>query len=270
MELKKYDEYSDEEKRELLFHWWHYYGKTVCSLRVMRQFTQMVYDNVDEMFKIGLFSFVNGKNGKDFIDAIICGCVYEYRDMVNNQSSNSENNFNSEDKKDDFIKLLVSSFNSDDQLVISHEEYINGIMSVIDDISIVLTSDKVHDLYQKCLFKDGELENGFPTLPFCVGDGVNSIAIFNFDRLEENKEKISEMIGQLSVDDEGSLFSDLNVNKFGRIWTDNYQKVDMLVQLGNAIGSLECLGSKGEETIFARNDSKEIVPNDTKVIKKIF
>ena len=48
MELKKYDEYTDREKKELLFHWWQYYGKTVCSLGVMRCFIQMVDNDVDE------------------------------------------------------------------------------------------------------------------------------------------------------------------------------------------------------------------------------
>lgn len=274
MELKKYDEYSDEEKRELLFHWWHYYGKTVCSLGVMRRFTQMVYDDVDEMFKIGLFSFVVGNNGKDFIEAIKSGRVYEYRDMVKRVSSNGENHFDNEEKRDEFIKLLVSSFEKNEDLIMSHEEYVDGIIKVVDDSSIVLTSDKVYDLYKKCLFEENELDNGKPTLPASVGDGVESFGVFNSVRLGENENEVAEMVGQLPNIEQGTSFLDLNIDRYNRFWTSDYKIVDMLVQLGLATGNLEYVVPKKDLNAtmpsFVSTKVKQVDDNSAKGYKKIF
>lgn len=274
MELKKYNEYSDEEKRELLFHWWHYYGKTVCSLGVMRRFTQMVYDDVDEMFKIGLFSFMNGNNGKDFIEAIKSGRVYEYRDMVSRVSANSENNFDNEEKRDEFIELLVSSFEKNEDLIMSHEEYVDGIVKVVDDSSIVLTSDKVCDLYKKCLFAENELDNGKPTLPASVGDGVRSFGVFNSVKLEEHEKEVAEMVEQLPNIEQGTSFLDLNIDRYNRFWTSDYGIVDMLVQLGLATDCLEYVVPKRELNAtmpsFVSTKVKQVDDNSAKEYKKVF
>ena len=272
MEIKKYNEYSDDEKSELLFHWWHYYGKTVCSLGVMRRFTQMVYDDVDKMFDIGLFSFVKGDNGKGFINAIKCGSVDEYCDMVKRVSTNEEYKRNNEKKKEEFIELLVSSYEMREEEIISHDEYINGIIDVIDSSDIVLTSDKVHELYKKCLFKDCELENGKPVLPFSVGEGVRTTVVFNSERLEENRDEVGKMVGELFNIDEGNSFLELCFDKNMRFWTGDLQTIDMLVQLGVATGDLKYVVPKRELNAtmprLMKNKEKSDVQVDAKQPKE--
>ena len=230
----------------------------------------MVDNDVDEMFKIGLFSFATGHNGKDLIDAIKNGRVYEYCDMVKRVTASSENDFDNEDTRTQFIELLFSSFENNDDLIISDEEYADEIMKIVDDSTIVLTSDRVRDLYKGCLFKDSELENGKPTLPFSIGDGVKSSVYFNASRLEETESEIVEMVAQLPNIDEGTSFLDLNIDKNNRFWTDDYQTVDMLVQLGVATGSLEYVQPKRElnATMPSLILNKEKVMNTAKKYKK--
>lgn len=252
MELKKYNEYTDKEKKELLFHWWRYYGRTVCSLGVMKKFIDMVSDDIDKVFEIGLVSFVKGDNGKGLISALRDDSVEEYYEEVKELLEDDSVNTKRTDIEDIFLEMLVSSYENKEDYVMSHNEYVAGVMSILGEDDDILTSDKVISLYKNCLFKEQELKDDYFGLSISFGQGMRNVGIFNAARLEQNKNEIVAMVDQLADIDNVPSLLDLNIDKNRRIWTDSFGVIDMLVQLGTATEILTCL--------FVRNDDSAVVP----------
>lgn len=62
MEVKKFSEYSEEEKSQLLNHLWHYYGKHVYSLEDLTNYNQIVKSNSDKLFDLAVFTSFSGFN----------------------------------------------------------------------------------------------------------------------------------------------------------------------------------------------------------------
>ena len=60
MEIKKWNEYTNEEKSCLLLHWWHYYGKLLYSFAELEQFESLFRENPDRIFHIAVMSYYYG------------------------------------------------------------------------------------------------------------------------------------------------------------------------------------------------------------------
>ena len=107
-----------------------------------------------------------------------------------------------------------------------------------------LTAEKVHTVFMKCLFKEGEQTDNHK-----IGQGVMIKVGFNPERLKENEPVIIEMINDLPDEFKktgGGGISFLNMcnDKNGNQWADLHKTMDELVVLGNAIGKLSFLMPK--------------------------
>ena len=67
MDLKKWEEYTNEEKTEILMHWYHYYGKTMYTLENMEYFKKVSTENADKIMHIITtgYDYRATKNGPD-------------------------------------------------------------------------------------------------------------------------------------------------------------------------------------------------------------
>ena len=107
-----------------------------------------------------------------------------------------------------------------------------------------LTAEKVHTVFMKCLFKEGEQTDNHK-----IGQGVMIKVGFNPERLKENEPVIIEMINDLPDEFKktgGGGISFLNMcnDKNGNQWANLHKTMDELVVLGNAIGKLSFLMPK--------------------------
>ena len=62
MEVKKFSEYSEEEKRELLNHLWHYYGKHIYTFEDLTNYNRFVKSNSNQLFDLAVFTSFGGLN----------------------------------------------------------------------------------------------------------------------------------------------------------------------------------------------------------------
>ena len=97
-----------------------------------------------------------------------------------------------------------------------------------------LTSMRVRDIFDDCLFKEEELEEGNPTKEFNVVEGVMIQAVFNTERLNQHKPEIDEMIDEIANIDKGPHFLNMCTRKDGSLWTGEHFVVDQLMVLGLA------------------------------------
>lgn len=64
MELKKWDQYSDQEKYELLFHWWFYYGKMIITEEENREFQELARCFPNQIMNFATLSYIVGKSSQ--------------------------------------------------------------------------------------------------------------------------------------------------------------------------------------------------------------
>ncbi len=101
-----------------------------------------------------------------------------------------------------------------------------------------LTSENVEMVFMACLFKNGE-----PTENHIAASGVMIKIGFSPERIEENKETISQMLDELPDSFKksgggGMSFLDMCEDKSGEQWTGLHTTVDMLVCLGLAANKI--------------------------------
>ena len=49
MEIKRFSEYTNDEQKQLLMHWWHYYGKLPVTLAEIEEFMEILPQIVEIM-----------------------------------------------------------------------------------------------------------------------------------------------------------------------------------------------------------------------------
>ena len=77
MEIKEWDLYTQEEKKTILNHWWHYYGKLLYSLDELERFNKLLDTNCDDVFTTAICSYTRGYSSQILISAMRQGKVDE-------------------------------------------------------------------------------------------------------------------------------------------------------------------------------------------------
>lgn len=99
-----------------------------------------------------------------------------------------------------------------------------------------LTPKNVEDLFLECLWGDEENTEGAKLI-----EGVMMKVGFHPEKLEENKEKIVELLDQChpnfktSSGSQGWSFLQFTLNKDDEVWTGEHRMCDLLICLGMGI-----------------------------------
>jgi len=101
---------------------------------------------------------------------------------------------------------------------------------------MMIDSQRVEEIFKDCLFKEGE-----NTEKHIKAEGITSTVGFHPERLENHKQEIITMLGELPDafhEGKGGGWSFLNAcqDKNGRQWTDLHQRMEQLFQLGIGLG----------------------------------
>ena len=249
LEIKKFSEYTNDEQMEILFHWWHYYGKLPLSFPEMEKFKELLDTDIEFVKNAALIAWARESASQDLVRAMR-GDLSGFRKQIKELASSKEFKDIEEFLESTFIEEVVRTYNNPEPSIpMSDEQLRDGLAEIfggtIDDANIitismneeeeaVLTSDKVHKIYRECLFKEDELVNGEPSADFTIGEGVRSNAVFNAERLAKRKNDIIAMIDELPDVDSGPSFVTLCFDKHGRHWTGLHSTMDLLMQLGTA------------------------------------
>lgn len=127
MKVKKWKEYTIEEKGELLNHWWYYFGKSLISPQDWIEFDKLTKTNADQLFDIALFSYTQGESSQLLLEAMRSrrtAAILKY-------CSSSDIKRQIGDQEDAFLKILVSTYNSPEpNVTMSEEQLIEGLNDI--------------------------------------------------------------------------------------------------------------------------------------------
>ena len=70
MEFKKFNEYSQNEKEELLMHWFHYYGKILVTVEEIEKFYELVKSDSNLIKDAAMVAYVLGESSQGIINAM--------------------------------------------------------------------------------------------------------------------------------------------------------------------------------------------------------
>ena len=253
LKVKLFKEYTKDEQIELMFHWFYYYGKSPVSFAEMDRFKKLMDEDMDFVKRAALVAWAREEMPQSLVNALR-GDFEKYREEIINVSTTLEFEDYEDRLEKELIAELVSTYNnpkpsvpmSDDQIMDevcrmfgiddSNVQVLKVSAKDIleEDSDILLTSERVHEVYRECLLKDEELVDGEPGVDFTVGEGIMRTVVFNSERLGKNKDTIISMIDQLDGIDEVSSFMRFCMDKNGRQWTGEHATMDELMQLGVA------------------------------------
>lgn len=103
----------------------------------------------------------------------------------------------------------------------------------------MIDSERVTAIFKECLFKDEELVDGKPTIPYIVAEGIMYKTGLHIDRVTKNSEEISSMLDELPKEFHeetggGSSFLNMCMTKDCQQWTGLHRVMDELIMLGIA------------------------------------
>ena len=104
-----------------------------------------------------------------------------------------------------------------------------------------LTAKNVHDVFERCLFKEEELKDGKPEGEYISVHGIMRNFGFHPERVKAEKKNIEDMLSNLPEPfskDGGWSFLKLCEDKNGNHWGEHLT-MELLMVLGIAIGKVE-------------------------------
>ena len=134
IEIKEWKEYTDEEKKELLNHWWHYYGKVVYTFDEWEKFNELVDKNSNKMMELAVAGFIYGITSQPLIAAMRKNQVDELLATLPNLNEIEDEEFieNYKEAKNLLISQLVGSYNQPEpDIPMNNEEVIEQVKEIV-------------------------------------------------------------------------------------------------------------------------------------------
>lgn len=242
MEIKRFSEYTNDEQKQLLMHWWHYYGKLPVTLAEIEEFMEILDSDVNLIKNTALIFYAKGETSQDLVVAIRNGIKEQFFDQVREISTTLEFEDYEEELEKHFISEMVRTINNPEESKPMSLETILATIMQLEGKSSPLTSENVINIYKECLLRENEVKDNEPLVDFLMAEGIMAVTVFNAERLSARKDDIVSMIDELANLEEGISFLTLCMDKNGRQWTGDHRVMDLLIQLGIGIDYLSyCL-----------------------------
>lgn len=251
MKVKKINEYSNEELKELLSYWFNNFQKKVYSLEELEKFKSMVDRNPRSVLNTAIILYNNGDGATPVLDGIrgdtkrIEEAIDKWKKLNPSQMLKITN---------EFIKEMVESYNNTEENLMSAEDFISELVSILgkpEEVKVIDLTEffkpqkgdfiDIKELERICegsLFKDDEIVDGVPTSNFVKAKGLDSEFIYSAEKLNKHKDKIKEFIDKLPSLTKPRSFLELGATKDGYRWAITQEQVECLVTLGIACGYL--------------------------------
>ena len=141
LDVKKFSEYTKDEQMEIMFHWWHYYGKLPLSFAEMDKFKKLMDEDMDFVKNAALIAWARESASQDLVRAMRTDLT-GYRKHVNELAASKEFMDIEEILESTFIEEVVRTYNNpepsipmtEDQLIAGLAEMFginNGNVSVV-------------------------------------------------------------------------------------------------------------------------------------------
>lgn len=132
MVIMKWEEYPKETKKELLNHWWYYYGKMIFTLDEWNKFNQLVEEKPDLVFRAAVTSYLCGESSQMLIMAMRNNKVDEYFSSLPNKDKFTKSQKKEYEKIErNFLVILSDSYDRPKENVpMDEEEVIKQVLQL--------------------------------------------------------------------------------------------------------------------------------------------
>lgn len=110
MEKKSWNEYSLEEKSELLHHWWHYYGKILYTLDEFEVFNELVKKDSNKVWVLAVGCYAMGVSSQPLLKAMRNDSVNEFLGSLPELETIDDCEYFDTEKE--FMNILLQSYNN--------------------------------------------------------------------------------------------------------------------------------------------------------------
>ena len=133
MDNKKWNEYTQTEKETILHHWWNYFGKVVMDSGESKKINELIEKYTENIYEIAVNGYLNNMHGQVLIMALRTGKIEEmFKNTIKKNELSEEYKKIYESVEDEFINMVVTSYNSDNpKMSMSKEEIIDQAMALI-------------------------------------------------------------------------------------------------------------------------------------------
>lgn len=318
MEIKAYKDYTDEEKKILLGHWFNYYGKKIYTSEELHNFTVATEEYPGLLFEIAAMLYYNEVGSTPLLDAMrgnkseLVTLFMKAKETTDEEKEQFRNGFinevvntynnpepsipleSSELKRqiceltgkpmDEIRYLDLTNMNDEIESTVeamskakskkAKKDIANAFLrNIKPQTEVYLNPESVRELLISCMFKDSDIKEEKPIREFTLVEGLVGLFILDTEKINENKQKIKELIDLLPDMSVSKSFVDLCFDRNGRQWTGEQQMMDVLVVLGVAANILKYTLPKEKwkenfdvPVIIATNEdiNKRVVGHDPK------
>jgi len=135
MKIKKFKDYTPQEKKELLLHWWHYYGKMLYTFAEMEQFSTMIDENANQVMELAIAGFVNGITSQPIIVAMRENNLEELKATLPNVEDDEEFREFYNQVEDVLVAELVETYNNPEPSIPMEPKILSEQISQITELS---------------------------------------------------------------------------------------------------------------------------------------
>lgn len=135
MEVKNWNEYTNDQKKTLVKHWWHYYGKMVITFAELQRFHELVEKDVDTIFRFAVDSFIIGQSSQQLIVAMRFNeenQLLEKVTIIDELNDKEKEEYELATKA--FVEMLIDSYNNPEPDVSMDNETLKQQISYINRI----------------------------------------------------------------------------------------------------------------------------------------
>lgn len=268
MEIKKMNDYSDEELRELLFFWFKYYGKSIFSLDEIDKYNKMLEENPKAVFKTAVILYAINEGPTRILEGIR-GNMSPIEDALKKTKTFSKQKM--AQVTAGFIKEVVTTYNNPEpDIPMQESDFLNQLLKMLgvnkEQVSIMncvsensIDPNAVKRIARDCVFKENELVDGMPTKDFTLAKCLESRFAYCTERLEKNKKEIKAMVDKLPPFTRPRSFNELSYTRTNERWGYTKELVESLLTLAIACGYLSVSEVKNGVPYFVRNKNAKII-----------
>lgn len=90
MTIEEFNSLSNETKKGLMLHWWHYYGKSIYTLEELEKFIALLEADIEQVLEIAVANFMFGEGPTLLLMAIRNNLVSKMLEVLPNIAELSE------------------------------------------------------------------------------------------------------------------------------------------------------------------------------------
>lgn len=111
MTIERFNNLPFETKKNLMLHWWHYYGKAIYSLKELEDFCELLDTNFEQVLNFAIFCYSQNQGPTILLQLIMQNKVEETFQKVEDilKTMDQELKNTHEELKKAFITEIVST-----------------------------------------------------------------------------------------------------------------------------------------------------------------